>query len=450
MDLFLGLVVISAPVVVFLMVRRWRVARRRVRACACGRWGSRGSPNAREIAAPSTVATLVHGTFARHAPWMQPGAALTDALESGSVEVHRFCWSGRNRQADRFQAATELRSHLTRLVEQHPEANHVVVAHSHGGNVALYAVGRSAECSVLSRIRVVTLATPFIAMRRRDTPSLIFVAAAISMAVLAVRFFVALANGSSSSRLVGTAEPGWTDWAFSIGLYSVSLLVVLLIFASAWLYSRAPGRPAMRRLLSKGVRDSESRALTVPEIGPDRLAVIRSSGDEATGLLAAAQLASWLASRIVAATDRLLAAGMRLLLAPVRVAQRRVARIVTRPRSASGVILSTIVLAVPFLLLYFASVTLAAVALGLPIMGLSPIIAIALLLANLPFGVDMLFLNLFGHVTAESSPPGVHSVTHISHDAGSALAHGVYDQPAAIGAVLDFVGTGPRRSEGTR
>ena len=54
-----------------------------------------------------------------------------------------FQWSGANSHRARFRAAEEFRTFLQDLFAKHPDGRHVLIGHSHGGNVILYAYGRS-------------------------------------------------------------------------------------------------------------------------------------------------------------------------------------------------------------------------------------------------------------------------------------------------------------------
>ena len=90
--------------------------------------------------------------------------SAVEALVPGSVEWHRFRWEGarlrryNNTHQDRFAAALRLREHLKSLVDQHPHAQHFVIAHSHGGNVALHALRDPALAAGVQG--VACLATP--------------------------------------------------------------------------------------------------------------------------------------------------------------------------------------------------------------------------------------------------------------------------------------------------
>jgi hypothetical protein len=93
--------------------------------------------------APHTIVTLVHGTFTRDAPWTHPDSKLSVALRTaldGGTLIESFDWSGRNSHAARAMAARDLVERLRDRIAAHPDAVHHIVAHSHGGNVAMHAL----------------------------------------------------------------------------------------------------------------------------------------------------------------------------------------------------------------------------------------------------------------------------------------------------------------------
>ncbi|UQE01144.1 esterase/lipase family protein [Bradyrhizobium japonicum] len=115
--------------------------------------------------------TFVHGTFARSAPWTLEGSTLRNSILQAlgsDVEFNTFNWSGRNTHHARLEAGRALGRLLVSLQSQYPDKRQVLIAHSHGGNVALHAL-KAAE---LKRISVITLNTPFTRIRPRDLTSL--------------------------------------------------------------------------------------------------------------------------------------------------------------------------------------------------------------------------------------------------------------------------------------
>ena len=87
------------------------------------------------------VITLVHGTWATDAPWTHPQSKLSQALMQnlGPALILPFAWSGKNSLQARKRAAEDLKRHLMVQFENHRDADHFVIGHSHGGSVAHYA-----------------------------------------------------------------------------------------------------------------------------------------------------------------------------------------------------------------------------------------------------------------------------------------------------------------------
>jgi pimeloyl-ACP methyl ester carboxylesterase len=116
-------------------------------------------------AAPIVV-TLVHGTFAKGAPWTKDGSILRReiAAELGRQEhdviFDVFEWSGRNTHKARIKAGSQLADHIRELKKRYPLSKHFIVAHSHGGNVALLAHKHLPQN--LHATGVTTLGTPFL------------------------------------------------------------------------------------------------------------------------------------------------------------------------------------------------------------------------------------------------------------------------------------------------
>jgi len=122
------------------------------------------------------VITLVHGTWGRgiiwpsgDAPWTTDASTLCRSLRERlgpDTVFRRFRWSGSNSHSARLKASHELRDFLQEGLTGQPDATHIVVAHSHGGNVALMALG---DANLRERFAgVACLATPFIAARDRN------------------------------------------------------------------------------------------------------------------------------------------------------------------------------------------------------------------------------------------------------------------------------------------
>jgi len=108
------------------------------------------------------VVTLVHGTWAKDASWVRADSKICMRLRQldPSVVIRTFQWSGRNSHRARLHAAEALAKQLGETFSEHPEAEHHLIGHSHGGNVALYVLRDPRVCGRIASI--VCLATPFI------------------------------------------------------------------------------------------------------------------------------------------------------------------------------------------------------------------------------------------------------------------------------------------------
>ena len=79
--------------------------------------------------------------------------------------IRAFLWSGETSHTARAKAADSLAAFIRNGYSLNPEAHHFMIAHSHGGNVALNAIKRAGETRSISGL--VTLGTPSGAHRSR-------------------------------------------------------------------------------------------------------------------------------------------------------------------------------------------------------------------------------------------------------------------------------------------
>jgi hypothetical protein len=125
-----------------------------------------------ELSSTDLAITLVHGTFARDADWTKDGSPLRASLAfslGDRATFHVFNWSGKNTTSARVRAGIGLARHLRRVRRSNLGAKQVVIAHSHGGNIALYARRRMN----LQDVAMVTLGTPFIRSSSLDIVDLV-------------------------------------------------------------------------------------------------------------------------------------------------------------------------------------------------------------------------------------------------------------------------------------
>lgn len=112
---------------------------------------------------PVDTFILVHGTFASDAAWVKEDSPLCTALKAAFPEstIETFGWGGDNLQLVREREALRLRTRLLALAGDPEQPSRVaVIAHSHGGNLAIDAIRYEAPIPGLRCI--VCLATPFL------------------------------------------------------------------------------------------------------------------------------------------------------------------------------------------------------------------------------------------------------------------------------------------------
>lgn len=261
-----------------------------------------------------------------------------------------------------------------------------------------------------------TMGTPFLAMRSRPFPrSILFF------------FLVLFALGSSSVPRI-LIEEGWPNGVKSwylvalFGAIAVAVVSTALILGWSMLLYRKTGTESRLSELVAGKSrgkplSSDMNRISSPEIDEERILVVGAQGDEAAGVLGAAQLTSWLLASVLSGL-----------------------------RSRRGVFFFVGVVVIVFLI----GVTLGGVdsfteidSLGGEILlvgGLAMLVASFLLVtAYLPFGADLLFWTLHADLTAGPLPKGTHTAFHAVTQSGGGLAHSVYDAPEAIDAVVAWI-----------
>jgi hypothetical protein len=226
---------------------------------------------------------------------------LEQQLASLSLDcsIFPFHWSGANSVLARDRAAAKLADTLKTHL-QDPHATPIVIAHSHGGNVALRALCHLEDTS---RVRLVTLATPFLRVFVRDPPKLDFLvwlllwmAFAVMVAIPAMGVVVALLSATKALAGPETSER-LTAWALGGGLLAAAAGSV---FVLRWLHGiLVDPRSKSESGLSRA-HDIQSAA-SYPPIGASgpRMLVIRGVDDEASLTLAAGSIGSRLSSLVL-------------------------------------------------------------------------------------------------------------------------------------------------------
>jgi pimeloyl-ACP methyl ester carboxylesterase len=188
-----------------------------------------GTPSV-EQTEPAVVITLVHGTFAPDAAWTRPDSALRSrwpATPERPVRFSVFEWSGGNSHQDRVTAAGELAEHIRALTTEYDTASHLVVAHSHGGNVALGALSHE---DLKGKVKgLICLNTPFLHCARRDLLPLLLVLIGLNPLTLLV-----LSGAPFLEFYMLPRYPGeyWRPMLITAGLFMAAMIPVG--FAGFW------------------------------------------------------------------------------------------------------------------------------------------------------------------------------------------------------------------------
>jgi Alpha/beta hydrolase family len=158
---------------------------------------------------------LVHGTWARGffrqrpvADWCRQDSSFVKSLlgrlkikmPGASPSISIFNWSGKNSIFERATASTDLKAYLE--TRDNLDTPVLIIAHSHGGNVAMQAVKKLQDAS---QVYVCTLATPFFklfATRRQFQASRGVLQSFCAFTMMVVGALVLLKLGVDKSVLV--------------------------------------------------------------------------------------------------------------------------------------------------------------------------------------------------------------------------------------------------------
>lgn len=220
------------------------------------------------VPSPSCIVTLVHGTFARNAPWTSADSDLVGRLKAagiGPVQIRCFSWSGWNSFGARARAAAALGRDVEAVHREHLNLPHYIIGHSHGGNVAI-----SARLALSDKIieGVVCLATPILTTcRRRLTKS--------RQTMIGFAFYLVLILP-------------FIDWnAPPRDLTNLQLFVMLAAALGATLLT----------IMASSLARKLDNVRPASDLDPCRVTFIRAPFDEASGLIGTANFAGWILAR---------------------------------------------------------------------------------------------------------------------------------------------------------
>lgn len=265
-----------------------------------------------------TICHLVHGTFAHEAEWIHENSPLAKRLKAtlgSGTWIAPFTWSGDNSHSARRLAGERLAQQIHESAAEHPDSPQIIVAHSHGGNVASYALENTQARSKIAS--VVCLGTPFIKAQARDTSGakllirLVLIACIVSAVILpALAFLQVPQSAGEGSPLPGVSTE---DLELIRPILETPIILAVMSIALfggiAWLFSR-PFVWSLRFVNRKGLagiaaaQEHIVRALNA-RFGATPVLVVDAMADEAArwlhliGTLARLPYKIWSPSRFL-------------------------------------------------------------------------------------------------------------------------------------------------------
>jgi hypothetical protein len=258
--------------------------------------------------------TLVHGTWgrgffprrrakSRRPFWFEGGSPFLARLsaELGDIphKITPLLWSGANSIFVRDKTARALADNLAAEYATHRQTTQLIIAHSHGGNIALRALHhlrQRRDASQLSEAEgskpfVVTLATPFIEVHQADfgRRPLYTRVALLFLSVYLVTFPMVF--------VLDFLEPKLPQLHFSVLFYTwssvwVFYIVFIVWWGWRWLFRRATARRNRVHELNVTTRLGESGS-------SQRTLVLRAVDDEASLVLALGTILNYITTLVI-------------------------------------------------------------------------------------------------------------------------------------------------------
>lgn len=215
---------------------------------------------------------LLHGTFATEAEWTRDGSPLVNELQKRlhSSRMHRHGWSGRNSFAARARASCELVNLIKTIIAEDKDARIAIVAHSHGGTIALEAMDSDEVRAHISAIAC--LATPVLNVAPVDERNIstgVLVTFALVGVIIATLGLPPLPHGGSPQ--------------LPTGLFSGALAAGLVWLLKIKLVDRF-------YRLRKELKKTILRSTCYTKVISPKTAFFRFPGDEVTSLAGAVHL----------------------------------------------------------------------------------------------------------------------------------------------------------------
>jgi len=211
--------------------------------------------------------------------------ALHLRLDPNTTAIYALDWSGRNSPAARREAAVVLNKYLNDLNLEFAAVPITLVAHSHGGNIALAAVAIAS----VNNASVVCLSTPFLRTHPRTFPKSSELMLVLLVVMLTIVFATAVVILSAHS--LGLS--GFDEFKVAIGCADLVAAIVAINFLKRLARWLQRARVKLRQRVGYSVE---------PTL---RLLIVRMTDDEASMSLMAYRFVEWLLNKYAVCFDNL-------------------------------------------------------------------------------------------------------------------------------------------------
>ena len=348
-------------------------------------------------------------------------ARLSTELGDFSYKIKPLLWSGENSIFRRDKAAQVLAEHLSAEHAENPQATQLVIAHSHGGNIALRALHHlhqrdaSRSCGAeMPTPLVVTLATPFVEVQHADFGARPTYVRAAVFSPIAILLSLWAQKQEWPWRLANAIFHSEVLSGFVLALITLAVFFLPARFVwRHWLFPDSK-RATARQNQVEALRDA-TRLGEIVSAQAQRLLIVRAIDDEASLLLALGTFSNYVITRAI-----------KYLLW-----------------------IALIPLPMALILFYFLhkwyeavtvqwyedAVTVACFAFIFILLGL-------LLVARTAHGRELAFSPMECQINTHSTPDAIglsKIVTLVRHTFVKSLRHGIYDHENCVKAISDWV-----------
>ena len=244
--------------------------------------------------AGNPIFVAVHGTFwLRRTDWIHQNSFLLSSLKQrwSSAGVCSFQWSGVNGIRHRLLASKEFAQELDRLAKAYPSCPLIVIAHSHGGNIAAWA---SAQATIFLAATVY-MSTPFVQILEKPTIDYIY------------KFRIVLHLGFAACAYCAVKLLDKTSTFLLMQYHGVLLQIIrtmlVLLFLASFGYFEIK-LPLIERRLAE-IRKTLHSIMREKRKAKHEL-VLSIVGDEASAILFTSFFIQWLGVRLLYVTGGLL------------------------------------------------------------------------------------------------------------------------------------------------